>query len=470
MITKLIAPTNLLVSRGQCRPFGATLKSRGVNFAVFSRHARAVSLVFFMEGREEPLVEIALDPTINKTGDVWHIFVHDLSLDLLYGYRVDGVFTPEKGHRFNPRVVLLDPHARAISGGHHWGVPEVPYGKDSGQLTRRSRLVTDDFDWEGDHPLSTPMSRTVIYELHVRGFTQHPSSAVRHPGTFLGLCEKIPHLKALGVTAVQLMPVMEFDELDCPNKHPVTGERLRNYWGYNTLSFFAPKSAYAAEAGNQVNEFKQMVKTFHAAGLEVILDVVYNHTSEGSENGPTLSFRGLDNSIYYMHDRQGKCLNYSGCGNTVKCNHPLVRDLIIESLVYWVAEMHVDGFRFDLASILGRGVNGEVLTDPPPAAAHRRTSAIGRHQAPGRGVGRGWAFAGRAIPSLGSLGGVQRLLPRRRAPLYSQRGGHDLGGCSPDQRQSRHLPGLRPSVSLDQLRDLPRRLHAQRPRFLQPQT
>jgi isoamylase len=365
MITKLIAPTNLLVSRGQCRPFGTTLKAKGVNFAVFSRHARAVSLVFFMEGREEPLVEIALDPTINKTGDVWHIFVHDLSLDLLYGYRVDGVFTPDKGHRFNPRVVLLDPYSRAVSGGHHWGVPDVPYGKDSGQLSRRSRLVTDDFDWEGDHPLATPMSRTVVYELHVRGFTQHASSGVRHPGTFLGLCEKIGHLKSLGVTAVQLMPVMEFDELDCANKHPVTGERLRNYWGYNTLSFFAPKSAYAAEAGNQVNEFKQMVKSFHAAGIEVILDVVYNHTSEGGDNGPTLSFRGLDNSIYYMHDRQGKCLNYSGCGNTVKCNHPLVRDLIIESLVYWVAEMHVDGFRFDLASILGRGVNGEVLTDPP---------------------------------------------------------------------------------------------------------
>ncbi len=365
MITKLISPMNFLASRGQCRPFGATARARGVNFAVFSRHARAVWLILYAEGCEEPLAEIALDPTINKTGDVWHIFLHDLPTDLCYGWRVDGPFAPEKGHRFNPRVVLLDPYARAISGNHQWGVADVPYGKTEGKLSRRSQIVADDFDWEGDHPPGTPLARTVIYELHVRGFTQHSSSGVEHPGTFLGLCEKIPHLKDLGVTAVQLMPVMEFDELDCPQKHPVTGERLKNYWGYNTLSYFAPKAAYAAEAGNQVNEFKEMVKQFHQNGIEVILDVVYNHTSEGNENGPTLSFRGLDNSIYYILDKQGRYLNFSGCGNTLRCNHPLVRDLIIESLVYWVAEMHVDGFRFDLAAILGRGVNGEVLADPP---------------------------------------------------------------------------------------------------------
>ncbi len=365
MIIKLISPINFLVSRGQCRPFGATVRAHGVNFALFSRHARAVSLVFFAEGCEEPLGEIPLDRMTNKTGDVWHIFVHDLPADLHYGWRVDGPFAPDKGHRFNPKVILLDPHARAISGNHEWGVSDVPYGQDSGRLSRRSRLVTDDFDWEGDHPLATPMSQTVIYELHVRGYTQHPSSGVAHPGTFLGLCDKIPHLKELGVTAVQLMPVMEFDELDCVGKHPVTGEKLKNYWGYNPLSFFAPKAAYASDAGNQVNEFKEMVKRFHQNGIEVILDVVYNHTSEGNENGPTLSFRGLDNSIYYLLDKQGRYLNYSGCGNTLKCNHPLVRDLILESLVYWVAEMHVDGFRFDLAAILGRGVNGEVLADPP---------------------------------------------------------------------------------------------------------
>lgn len=226
-------------------------------------------------------------------------------------------------------------------------------------------MVLDEFDWEGDVPPNTPLGQTVIYELHVRGYTQHPSSGVKHPGTFLGLSEKIPYLQSLGVTAVQLMPVVEFDELDSPHRNPQTGEPLRNYWGYSPLSFFAPKASYAAHPGEQVAEFKQLVKDFHQAGIEVILDVVYNHTGEGNENGPTLSFRGLDNVIYYMLDKQGRYLNFSGCGNTLKCNHPLVRDLIIDSLTYLLAECHVDGFRFDLASILGRGVNGEVLADPP---------------------------------------------------------------------------------------------------------
>jgi glycogen operon protein len=365
MITKIIAPVSYTISRGQCRPFGATVKPRGVNFAVFSRHARRVTLVLFMEGIEEPLVEIPLDPTINKTGDVWHLFVHDMPPDLLYGYRVDGVFAPEAGHRFNPKAILLDPYARALSGNHRWGEPDVAYGSGNGKLSRRCRLVVDDFDWEGDVPPNTPLSQSVIYELHVRGFTRHSSSGVAEPGTYLGLCEKIPYLKSLGVTAVQLMPILEFDELDQSHRHPVTGEPLKNYWGYSSISFFAPKAAYAAEVGEQVNEFKQMVKEFHRAGLEVILDVVYNHTNEGNENGPTLSFRGLDNTIYYLLDRRGKYHNFSGCGNTLKCNHPLVRDLIIDSLTYLVAEMHVDGFRFDLASILGRGTNGEVLESPP---------------------------------------------------------------------------------------------------------
>ena len=214
-------------------------------------------------------------------------------------------------------------------------------------------------------PPGTPLARTVIYELHVRGYTRHPSSKVRHPGTFLGLCEKIPYLQSLGVTAVQLMPVLEFDELDQPRIHPGTGEPLKNYWGYSPLNFFAPKASYAAHPGQQVREFKQMVKEFHRAGIEVILDVVYNHTCEGNEHGSTLSFRGLANSIYYILDREGRYHNYSGCGNTVNCNHPVVRDLIISSLVYLATELHVDGFRFDLASILGRGEDGRVLEDPP---------------------------------------------------------------------------------------------------------
>jgi glycogen operon protein len=260
---------------------------------------------------------------------------------------------------------VLDPYAPALSGGHRWGQPDVPHGKSSGPLTRRGRLVIDDFDWEDDVAPAVPLGQTILYELHVRGCTQHPSSGVQHPGTFLGLCEKIPYLKSLGVTTLQLMPVLEFDELDHPRKHPATGEMLKNYWGYSPLSFFAPKASYAAQPGQQLREFKTLVKTAHRAGLEVILDVVYNHTCEGNENGPALSFRGLDNAIYYMLDKEGRDYNFSGCGNTLNCNHPVVRDLILDSLTYLVAELHVDGFRFDLAAILGRGANGKVLEDPP---------------------------------------------------------------------------------------------------------
>jgi isoamylase len=353
------------VSRGQCVPFGATERPGGVNFAVFSRHAERVHLVLTRRGHVEPIAEIPLDPRINKTGDVWHILVHGLTPDYLYGYRVFGPFAPHAGHRFNPNEIVLDPCTHSISGGHQWGVPDVPHGQSRTRFTRRGRIDVADFDWEDDMPLGTPLSQSVIYELHVRGYTRHPSSKVRHPGTFLGLCEKIPYLKSLGITAVQLMPILEFDELDQPRTHPGTREPLKNYWGYAPLSFFAPKASYAAHPGNQVREFKQMVKEFHRAGIEVILDVVYNHTCEGNEHGPTLNFRGLDNTIYYMLDRHGRYYNFSGCGNTLNCNHPVVRDLIISSLVYLATELHVDGFRFDLASILGRGADGRVLEDPP---------------------------------------------------------------------------------------------------------
>jgi isoamylase len=360
-----ISPALFVTSRGHCRPFGASPLPGGVNFAVFSRHATSVELLLYKPGHQDPIAEITLDPGIHKTGDVWHIFVHDLTPNLLYGYRVHGPQGSRKGDRFDPRAVVIDPYARAISGGHRWGHPDVPHGQANGRLKRRGRLCCEEFDWEGDVPPATPLQHTVIYELHVRGFTCHPSSGVRHPGTFAGLCEKIPHLKALGVTAVQLMPVLEFDELDQTHRDPRTGELLKNYWGYSPLSFFAPKASYAAAAGQQVREFKQMVKTFHRAGIEVILDVVYNHTCEGGDNGPVLSFRGLDNTIYYLLDSEGRNYNFSGCGNTVNCNHPLVRDLILDSLTYLVAELHIDGFRFDLAAILGRGPNGKVLEDPP---------------------------------------------------------------------------------------------------------
>jgi len=355
----------LTTGRGQCRPFGATPEPGGVNFAVFSRHAERVHLALFKEHSDEPFAEVPLDPKVNKTGDVWHIFVYDLPLDTLYGYRVFGPFAPEKGHQFNPQTILLDPYALATSGDDQWGVRDVPLGRPGNPVARLGRILRDDFDWEGDVPLSRPMGETVIYELHVRGYTCHPTSGVRYPGTFLGLCQKIPHLKSLGVTAVQLMPVLEFDELEQLGHNPITKEQLKNYWGYSPLSFFGPKTSYAVRPGRQVHEFKEMVKTFHQEGIEVILDVVYNHTGEGNEDGPTVSFRGLDNSIYYMLDKAGRYYDFSGCGNTLNCNHPLVRDLIIDSLTYLVAELHVDGFRFDLASILGRGRDGRVLEDPP---------------------------------------------------------------------------------------------------------
>jgi glycogen operon protein len=361
------ARVDFALSRGQCRPFGATPQADGVNFAVFSRHAQAVSLVLFRDGLEEPLAEFALDPVVNRTGDVWHAFVHGAVPGLLYGYRVQGPFNPRAGHRFNGRTVVMDPYACELSGGHPWGGADPAHastgGNGTGRLTRRGRVVADDFEWDGDLPPRVPLDQTVIYEMHLRGFTRHPSSGVRHPGTFPGLVEKLDHLKTLGVTAVQLMPVLEFDEH--PHRHPQTGELLRNYWGYAPVSFFAPKAGYASAAGAQLREFKAMVKALHRAGLEIILDVVYNHTCEGNEGGPTLGFRGLDNTVYYLLDRDGRFYNYSGCGNTLNCNHPVVRDLILDSLTYLVSELHVDGFRFDLAAILGRGAHGRTLDEPP---------------------------------------------------------------------------------------------------------
>jgi glycogen operon protein len=344
--------------RGHPLPFGATVRRGGVNFAIFSGHATAVTLVLYLPGSREPMVEFPLDPRYNRTGNVWHAFIAGLDPGIEYGYRMDGPSNSAEGHRFQPQTVLLDPYAKALSGGEYWGVrPRSGY---------RSLVVDDDFDWGMDQPLNIPLADSVIYELHVRGYTRHPSSGVAQPGTFAGLMEKIPYLKQLGVTAVELLPVAEFDENDNPHRNPETGERLYNFWGYHPISFFAPKAAYVAHAGNQVREFKAMVKAFHQAGIEVILDVVYNHTGEGDERGPTLSFRGIDNSVYYMLEPgTGAYCNFSGCGNTVNCNHPVVRGMVMDCLRYWVTEMHVDGFRFDLASILGRGRDGEVLANPP---------------------------------------------------------------------------------------------------------
>jgi glycogen operon protein len=351
------------INRGSPIPFGASVRRGGVNFAIFSKHATAVTLVLFYPGDRESLVEFPLDPRINRTGDVWHAFLQGLNPGIHYAFRMDRV--PNENppiYRFDQSNVLLDPYARVLSARAEWGVPAAD------REVRTCAVADSRFDWEYDQPLNIPLADSVIYETHVRGFTRHPSSGVGKPGTFSGLIEKIPYLQSLGVTAVELLPIYEFEECGNVLKNPATGEQLYDYWGYNPISFFVPNAAYSTTPGDTgpLDEFRTLVKRLHAANIEVILDVVFNHTDEGDETGPTHSFRGIDNPTYYMLNRAtGEYLNYSGCGNTLNCNHPVVRELVREALRYWVTEMHVDGFRFDLASILGRGQDGSVLANPP---------------------------------------------------------------------------------------------------------
>jgi glycogen operon protein len=334
----------------------------GVNFAVLSRHGTAVSLVLYPVEGTEPLAEFQLDRDKNRTGNHWHIKVSGLTMPFRYGWRVDG---PRRlGTRFDPTKVLLDPACTALSNSSVWGHSKEP---EKDRTSRHSLFVRRPFDWGDDAPPRTPLEDSIIYELHVRGFTCHPASGVAHPGTFTGLVAKIPYLQWLGVTAVELLPIHEFDETDCPFTNPKTKEPLRNFWGYNSIAFAAPKAAYAATGTDhgQVTEFREMVRAFHNAGIEVFLDVVFNHTGEGDDRGRTYSFRGLDNELYYMVSSDGSYLNFSGCGNTVNCNHPVVRHLLMDCLRFWVADMHVDGLRFDLASVFGRDSEGEVLLEPP---------------------------------------------------------------------------------------------------------
>jgi isoamylase len=348
---------------GRPLPFGATRVPGGVNFSIFSRHATSCTLALFEKHAPAPLIEIPF-PDAFRIGNVFSMVVFDLDFENIeYGYRMDGPFAPREGHRFEPAKILLDPYAKAIGGRDVWGQPSRP----DEIYPYRSRIVFDDFDWEGDRPPEIPIEDLVIYEMHVRGFTRHPSAGVKYPGTFAAIRDKVPYLRELGVNCIELMPIFEFDELDNHHIDPTTGQRLMNYWGYNSIGFFAPKAGYAATGryGMQVDELKALIKHLHRHGIEVVLDVVFNHTAEGDARGQTISYRGIDNQTYYMLTPDGGYQNYSGVGNTLNCNNPIVRTHVLDCLRYWASEYHIDGFRFDLASILGRDASGVPLENPP---------------------------------------------------------------------------------------------------------
>ena len=339
-------------------PYGALVHDRGVQFVVFSRSATAMRLLLYDNVNDrEPSEIIPFDDDAHRWGDVWSLFVPGVNPGQLYHFQADGPYEPERGYWFDGRARLIDPYSRALAGTFQ--------PNEDGVLRPPKCVVVDDFfDWRGDRHIRRSLSETVIYEMHVRGFTMSTSSDVAHPGTYLGVIEKIPYLQSLGVTAVELMPIHEFPinnkygwRDDCPN-----------YWGYDPLAFFAPHRGYATgdEPGIQVVEFKKMVRALHEAGIEIILDVVFNHTCEGNELGPTLSFRGLENKVYYMLANGGsRYRNLSGCGNTVNGNHPVVREMIFHCLRHWVHNYHIDGFRFDLASVLSRDRDGHLVPNPP---------------------------------------------------------------------------------------------------------
>ncbi len=350
---------------GSSHPLGATLSGGGANFSLFSRSASRVELLLFDRAEDaRPKRTIALDPGTHRTYHYWHAFVPGVKAGQLYGYRVHGPAEPSRGMRFDPTKVLLDPYGRGVVVPPKYSRQAATQPVDNAATAMKS-VVADPgaYHWEGDAPLRRSSARTIIYEMHVRGFTRHPSSGVTEAkrGTYAGMIEKIPYLQELGITAVELLPVFQFDVQDCPPGRV-------NYWGYAPVSFFAPHPPYSSRPDplGPLDEFRDLVKALHRAGLEVILDVVFNHTTEDNENGPTLCFRGIENAAYYiLEPDRSRYANYSGTGNTLNANHPVVRRMIVDSLRYWVGEMHVDGFRFDLASILARDAQGQVLPNPP---------------------------------------------------------------------------------------------------------
>ena len=350
---------------GCSSPLGATVVPGGVNFSIFSRNATSVELLLFDQVDDpRPSRIIEIDSNNGRTMDYWHIFVPGLENAQLYGLRVNGPYDLHRGMRFDRDKILLDPYGRGVAVPEKYSRAAASLPGDNTPVAMKSVVLDPSaYDWEGDLPIHRPASRSIIYEMHVRGFTRCANSGVtpERRGTFAGVIEKIPHLLGLGITAVELLPVFQFDPMHAP-------DGLANYWGYDPISFFAPHSGYSSQAGPcaPMDEFRDMVKALHRAGIEVILDVVFNHTAEGGDRGPTFSFRGLENGVYYaLDDDRSLYANYTGTGNTLNANHPVVRRMIIDSLRYWVSEMHVDGFRFDLASILSRGKSGTLMPSPP---------------------------------------------------------------------------------------------------------
>ena len=342
------------ISNGTPHLLGASPRDGGVNFALYSKYAEAVTLVLFDSAKDiEPCFEFVLDTGLNRTGEIWHVFIEGLFEGRFYGYRVAGPLGVDKGHRFKPGKVLLDPYAKAVTDLH--GLP-------------KGVVVGDRFDWQDVPKPKIPFKDTVIYETHVRGLTIHPSSGVQNPGTYRGVVEKIPYFKELGITALEILPVHEFNHLERPRKNPLTGDTIGNYWGYSTIAFFAPKGSYSSsgDCGQQADEFREMVRELHREGIEVILDVVFNHTAELNHRGPLYNFRGIDNRSYYiLQKNKMRYLNLTGCGNTFYCNQAASATLIVDCLKYWYSEMGVDGFRFDLATVFNRDRHGAWWKNSP---------------------------------------------------------------------------------------------------------
>ncbi len=405
---------------GQSHPLGATLKRDGANFSIFSRSATSIELLFFDCVADcRPSRIIPMNPSVNRTYHYWHVFVPGVQAGQIYAFRARGPFEPARGLRFDPSKLLLDPYGRAVAVPENYSRPAA-FRKGGNNATAMKSVVTDPhgYDWQGDAQLRLPWSRTIIYEMQVRGFTAHPSSGLSESkrGTYAGLIEKIPYLQQLGITAVELLPVFQFDPQDAPPGRT-------NYWGYSPVSFFAPHHGYSSrhDPVGALDEFRDMVKALHRAGIEVILDVVFNHTAEGQHDGPMQCFRGLDNPTYYiLCEDRSRYANFTGTGNTLNANHPVVRRMIVDSLRYWVTEMHVDGFRFDLASILARDSSAHGHAESSGALGHRVRSGASGYQDYRRGMGRGGTLPGRQLRGR-QLEGMERQISRRYPRLLPWR-------------------------------------------------